>query len=461
MRRRRFHTQQFLLNKITWPAFENSHRSWQEADRSTLLSEPHVELRHHASHYSSFLQQLYADPAAVGRALFSASKTDFGGAMADDVLRVLLLDLFGSAFQPHDERGVQQLFDAISEQQLAEHPPADMLQATGRTSLLTKLFVLYVRVYSADALTFLNTALREPLLAVLADDDLDLEIEPTMVWSRLPESAKADMFGEDHGTIPLDTTRLLGNPMFKAHLDQVYDRLLSFCTAIIASLTRALPVMPFTVRSGRWLSAGVGGSSMFPLPDSLSIPLLSASLAFFTDGSALLSRRKCGREGVRTTKFACCWAIWCCCALLGRPLPALHHMASSTTRPSALAPGRRGGGRGLGLRFEGRRGEWSSNVSFLSPCSVLCVSSADGTLGLSPVCFATSPVAATTPPPSHTCSPFTSGMRAAPACNLSSMVVLNNHFPSLPNEASMSSAGSTSGNFLSSLWTSACRWSRP
>ncbi len=48
----------------------------------------------------------------------------------------------------------------------------------------TRAFILYNREYSSQTLVYLTTALRDPILAVLADDQLDLEIEPTMIWSR-------------------------------------------------------------------------------------------------------------------------------------------------------------------------------------------------------------------------------------------------------------------------------------
>ena len=97
---------------------------------------------------------------------------------------------------------------------------------------------------------YLVSALRGPLLSVLGDDDLDLEIEPTVVWSKLPEAEKVNLFGPDHGAIPLDTNRLTNNPKFKEYMDRIYDQLISFCDQVITSLTDALHSMPFVIR---WL----------------------------------------------------------------------------------------------------------------------------------------------------------------------------------------------------------------
>jgi hypothetical protein len=44
--------------------------------------------------------------------------------------------------------------------------------------------MIYLKDPSLDANTYLVASLREPIMMVLADDDLDLELEPTSLWSR-------------------------------------------------------------------------------------------------------------------------------------------------------------------------------------------------------------------------------------------------------------------------------------
>lgn len=67
---------------------------------------------------------------------------------------------------------------------------------------------------------------------------------------RLPESEKVNLFGPDHGAIPLDTNRLMNNAKFKEYMDRIYDQLINFCDQVIKSLTGALHSMPYVIR---WL----------------------------------------------------------------------------------------------------------------------------------------------------------------------------------------------------------------
>ncbi len=49
----------------------------------------------------------------------------------------------------------------------------------------SRAFVLYCKEYAAfQSSVYLTKALLEPIMNVLADDQLDLEIEPTVIWSR-------------------------------------------------------------------------------------------------------------------------------------------------------------------------------------------------------------------------------------------------------------------------------------
>jgi hypothetical protein len=143
--------------------------------------------------------------------------------------------------------------------------PSCLLRAD---SLFTHAFVGYCKEVSLYGNFFLIHALRNAVLGVLADDDLDLEVEPTLVWSRsgvilysklsifrdqfhgrLSESKRVKFFGPNHGAIPLNTPLLLGNKAFRNHISRVYDRLLSACTGVVRGLSMALPSLPPVIRS--------------------------------------------------------------------------------------------------------------------------------------------------------------------------------------------------------------------
>ncbi len=96
---------------------------------------------------------------------------------------------------------------------------------------------------SLESLKFLRLSLHDSVMRVLGDDDLDLEIEPTILWSRcdartrtfliyhpfphivsfhdtsltpsLPEAEQVHLFGPHHGTIGLNTITLLACAPFE------------------------------------------------------------------------------------------------------------------------------------------------------------------------------------------------------------------------------------------------------
>ena len=93
--------------------------------------------------------------------------------------------------------------------------------------------MLYTKEHAKHQSTvYLTIALFEPIMTVLADDQLDLEVEPTMFWSRyitshmhviciitpasLPEDHKVRLFGSSHGSIPLNYHTLVQNAQFRA-----------------------------------------------------------------------------------------------------------------------------------------------------------------------------------------------------------------------------------------------------
>ncbi len=86
------------------------------------------------------------------------------------------------------------------------------------------------------------------LLSILEQDRLDLEIDPTLVWSRMPEQDRVELFGEDHGALTLTSAKLLAEPRFLARLSRVYDRIVVFCKGIVAGLTEAVHSLPYTIR---------------------------------------------------------------------------------------------------------------------------------------------------------------------------------------------------------------------
>ena len=127
------------------------------------------------------------------------------------------------------------------------------------SSAFTRMILLYCREYTPKGPLYLIAALRDPILGMLGDDDLDLEIDPTVIWSilqeKLSEEEKEDMFGRTYKATPPDTPdKLLAQPAFRAHMDAVHDALIKFCKQVLDSLTAGLHSMPYSLR---WIACRV------------------------------------------------------------------------------------------------------------------------------------------------------------------------------------------------------------
>ena len=145
--------------------------------------------------------------------------------------------------------------------------------------------MLYSKEYSFKGYTFLVSSLRDPVLEVLANDDMDLDFEPLQAWNRLSETQRENMFGREYQNVE-STADLVANPNFmvtpphtharvrarvhaqapvllgspvcrsrllcrlplQKHLHAVFDRLVSLCTRVIDGMTDACSTMPYSLR---------------------------------------------------------------------------------------------------------------------------------------------------------------------------------------------------------------------
>eukprot|EP00050_Salpingoeca_kvevrii_P017302 m.63829 g.63829 ORF g.63829 m.63829 type:complete len:893 (+) comp7484_c0_seq1:1995-4673(+) len=237
----------FSHNQLSWSDWKTEVEFLAEHPKPNFI-EAHQVFQSSVSAYQDVLRALFRQPQLVAQCLFSAASAhgDHRTRDFERVVRLFLFNLFGNHFLPQEERSLMQLLETIMTLQLASDPkPAYFLRSS---SLFTRVFMIYTGQCNHLTTTYLTRALREPIMAVLADDDLDLEVEPTLVWSRLSEDARVEFFGSDHGSIPLDTRSLVRNPGFKKLLDGIYDHLLGFCRQIIANLTKSLFVLPYAIR---------------------------------------------------------------------------------------------------------------------------------------------------------------------------------------------------------------------
>eukprot|EP00053_Salpingoeca_punica_P015503 m.143164 g.143164 ORF g.143164 m.143164 type:complete len:929 (+) comp16734_c0_seq2:49-2835(+) len=236
----------FSHNQLTWKEWEQRLVKQPEGPQYEFV-ECAQELGGSSGPYVVFVNALYRDPDAVAEFLIEMAYDESFAPQLDDLLRAVLFGLYGSFNQPADETAIVRVLEILMTHQLEaqESRPDNFLR---KSSLFSRLFMIYLKDPSLDANTYLIASLREPIMMVLADDDLDLEIEPTNLWSRLTEAQRTELFGSDHSKLVMTCDLLLSNAEFKRLLDQVYDKLLGFCRLILTSLTANVPCLLFSIR---------------------------------------------------------------------------------------------------------------------------------------------------------------------------------------------------------------------
>ncbi|KJE90388.1 hypothetical protein CAOG_01708, partial [Capsaspora owczarzaki ATCC 30864] len=183
----------------------------------------------------------------------------------ESMLHGILFGLYGNFFLPEQELSVLTIMQSVLEDHLAKSE--NKLTCMRHNSTLTKMFTLYARSYAGGKL-YLMAALAEPILAVLADDALDLEIEPVKVFLSLTDAnrqlvleqllerqvaeGKVSPLLQVEGRLKLDhvptSDELVSLPLMKATLNVVYDKLIELCVLFVDSCTRTLASMPYGIK---------------------------------------------------------------------------------------------------------------------------------------------------------------------------------------------------------------------
>jgi len=245
---RRAHWDLHLFNnqKIQFPEWEMRNKL---AHDPLEFVDAQMKLEEHTTPYEDLLRAIKSRPAALASCLYQYNKihATSSDSKIDDLLRCVLFTIHGNFFFPEEEQAVLTIMWELVKMQLNDHSDRNELFLRS-SSAFTRFFMLYAREYSFKGHTFLIAALRDPILAVLADDDLEIEFDPILVYNKLSPAERAEMFGPEYQDKVQDTSTLIANPKFMVCLGKVFDRLVRLCTHVVDSLTVALASMPFSMR---------------------------------------------------------------------------------------------------------------------------------------------------------------------------------------------------------------------
>uniref|UniRef100_A0AAF5PMS4 Receptor-mediated endocytosis protein 6 n=1 Tax=Wuchereria bancrofti TaxID=6293 RepID=A0AAF5PMS4_WUCBA len=190
-------------------------------------------------HYSSvteLLNLLLNSPNLVAEILHIADQTlKSNDSPFVELVSCVYSLLYGCSVFPEDERRILETLFHLLDIQLASHSDPRLLLRRGNVSFCQLYRLFSEGMYSAKI--FLTAALHDPVMFVLSQDDVFLDIEPTKTLIRFPAEERRRRFGEDENSLTF-----LQN--LTAHRRYIESKLVSVANRFIRAITDAMSCFP-------------------------------------------------------------------------------------------------------------------------------------------------------------------------------------------------------------------------
>ena len=159
--------------------------------QQTQFTDGYKVLGHHMTVYSEFLASLRNSPSMLAEWLTLGDK--LGLPLMKEVVMTVFTSLLGSCVLAEDESIMITMLHKLVETQLLEAANPRKLLRHG-TSSFSRLYKLFSEQLFSSRL-FLTSALYEPILSLLTDDETFLDIDPAKAVYRFPPQERIRRFG--------------------------------------------------------------------------------------------------------------------------------------------------------------------------------------------------------------------------------------------------------------------------
>lgn len=159
----------------------------------TSFQDAYKHLRHQEILYAEFLLNLRSKPKLLAYCLMLADRN--GHEKISAILSTVFSGLYGSCVLAEDERLLLRLLHHLMRLQLST--------STNPRKLLRQGNCAFTRLYKSfseelfSAKLFLTSALHDPILKLLSDDEVFLDVDPSKVIIRFPTSERERRFGKE------------------------------------------------------------------------------------------------------------------------------------------------------------------------------------------------------------------------------------------------------------------------
>ena len=159
----------------------------------TIFKDAYKELNYQETLYSDFVRSIRSRPQFLSYCLAAGDKLNLPEVV--DIMSILFGGIYGSCLMADDEQLVLRLLHHLMRSQLtsASNPRKLLRQKNCAFTRLYKLFS--EELFSAKL--FLTSALYEPILSLLSDDEIFLDIDPSKTAIRFAPSERLRKFGKE------------------------------------------------------------------------------------------------------------------------------------------------------------------------------------------------------------------------------------------------------------------------
>ncbi|KAI1716231.1 GTPase-activator protein for ras-like GTPase domain-containing protein [Ditylenchus destructor] len=201
------------------------------------FTEAHKRLGHHAAPISQLFRCLHEAPKATAEFLNAVDKLNANGCI-HELHRAVFKVLYGSCVFPLDEKAMLEMLGHLISLQLTTSPdPRTVLRKENST--FSKMYKLFSdEIFSAKI--FLTAALHEPVMFLLSQDELFLDIDPSKSPIRFPAAERARRFGAD------PSSRGYKERVAK-HRKHIVEKLVMVSKKFLASIENAMSSFPISL----------------------------------------------------------------------------------------------------------------------------------------------------------------------------------------------------------------------
>ena len=157
----------------------------------TQFCDAYKILGHHMTVYSEFLASLRNNPSLIAEWLTLGDKLNLP--YMKDIVMTVFTSLLGSCAMAEDETIMVTMLHKLVETQLLEAANPRKLLRHG-TSSFSRMYKLFSDQLFSSRL-FLTSAFYEPILSILTDDEIFLDIDPAKALIRFPPQEQIRRFG--------------------------------------------------------------------------------------------------------------------------------------------------------------------------------------------------------------------------------------------------------------------------